>query len=141
MSSEHWRQHYAQGDLTTQGQLGVDQMQQQMANQNQVLLGQGLQLGPACTPEERAFLDAVQSGQSVYEARMTMLISRVPEELRQRAIRAMAAQMMASRDNDAAWKELNELGIDGRGNCKGFDSFYDGIRAAARELAGIPKDE
>lgn len=118
---------------------GQDVLQQQLANQGQ-MLGQNMQLGPACTAEERAFLDAVYSGQPVHEARMAMLIARITPELRHRLIRSRAEANRAHHQHGLALDEVRKLGVEECGHTKAAREFFDGVEAAARELAGVPKE-
>ncbi len=89
--------------------------------------------GSFCTKEERAFLDAVAADPhgDVHELQMKLAISRVPQSLVKRAIRAHAASIMAHREREAVWEQFHALGLSGRS--KAFREFYDMLETEAQK--------
>ena len=98
---------------------------------------------PECTPEERAYLDAMTAkytngsarNQALADARKALVVSRVEGGLKEAAIAAHAACHRAYAMRDKAWEALNAVGIDAGMGEHEFSEFYDEIERLGKGRA------
>ncbi len=96
---------------------------------------------PTCTELERELLDELSrpdgNGKSMHDLRVKVCVERLPPELRERLVTAVANARRWAKEQEVVWEMVRERGVlSGGPHSVEWNRFYDEIASEARKRNG-----